>query len=57
MPVKTIDIRGANAHETFTKTRVGCRGIVVKGSRMLISHEVNTDYFLIPGGISESIRR
>lgn len=50
MPVKVIDIRGANAHETFTKIREGCRGIVIKDSRMLISHEVNTDYYLIPGG-------
>lgn len=48
--VKTIEIHGANAHKTFTKTRVGCRGIVIKDSRMLISHEVNADYYLIPGG-------
>lgn len=45
-----IEIYGANAHKTFTKTRVGCRGIVIKDFRMLISHEVNTDYYLIPGG-------
>lgn len=48
--VKTIEIHGANAHKTFTKTRVGCRGIIIKDFRMLISHEVNTDYYLIPGG-------
>lgn len=48
--IKTIEIYGANAHKTFTKTRVGCRGIVIKDFRMLISHEVNTDYYLIPGG-------
>ncbi len=50
MPVKTIEIHGANEHSTISKTRVGCRGVAVKGSRMLISHEVNTDYYLIPGG-------
>ena len=50
MVVKTIEIHGANKHKTFSKTRVGCRGIVIKDSRMLISHEVNTDYYLIPGG-------
>lgn len=50
MTVKTIEIHGANAYETFSKTRVGCRGIVIKDSRMLISHEVNADYYLIPGG-------
>ncbi len=48
--VKTIEIHGANAYKTFSKTRVGCRGIVIKDSCMLISHEVNTDYYLIPGG-------
>ena len=26
------------------------RGIVIKDSHILISHEVNTDYYLIPGG-------
>ncbi len=52
--VKTIEIHGANAHKTFTKTRVGCRGIVIKDFRMLISHEVNADYYLIPGGGLES---
>lgn len=50
MIVKTIEIHGANAHKAFSKTRVGCRGIVIKDSLMLISHEVNTDYYLIPGG-------
>lgn len=53
-PVKIIEIRGENAHETFSKTRVGCRGIVIKDSGMLTSHEVNTDYYLIPGGGLES---
>lgn len=47
---KTIEIHGANAHKTFTKTRVACRGIVIKDSRMLISHETNVDHYLIPGG-------
>ena len=50
MIIETMEIHGANAHKTFSKTRVGCRGIVIKDSLMLISHEVNTDYYLIPGG-------
>lgn len=50
MTVKTIEIRGANAHKTFSKVRVGCRGIVLKDSHMLISHEVKIDYYSIPGG-------
>lgn len=48
--VKMVEIHGANAHKAFSKTRVGCRGIVIKNSRILISHEVNADYYLIPGG-------
>lgn len=48
--VKTIELHGANKHKTYSKIRVGCRGIVIKGAQMLISHEVNTDYYLIPGG-------
>lgn len=48
--IKEIDIHGANAHKTFSKMRTGCRGIVIKDSLMLISHEVNADYYLIPGG-------
>lgn len=47
---KSIEIHGANAHQTFTKTRTGCRGIVMRDSLMLISHEVNADMYLIPGG-------
>ena len=50
MLIKTIEIHDANAHKTFSKARVGCRGIVIKDFRMLISHEVNTGYYLIPGG-------
>lgn len=48
--VKTIDIHGSNGHPAFSKTRVGCRGIVIKDSRMLISHEVKADAYIIPGG-------
>ncbi len=46
----TLDIRGKNAFETFSKTRVGCRGIVADNSRILISHELNVDFYSIPGG-------
>ena len=50
MQAKIIEIRGANAYPTATKTRVGCRGIIINDSQILVSHEVNADYFLIPGG-------
>ena len=48
--VKTIEIHGANAHKVFTKTRVGCRGIVIKDFCIPISHEVTADYYFIQGG-------
>lgn len=48
--LKEIDIHAANENKVFSKTRVGCRGVVVKDCRMLVSHEVKTDYYLIPGG-------
>lgn len=50
MAVETIEIHGADKHKNFSKICVGCRGIVIKDSHILISHEVNTDYYLIPGG-------
>lgn len=48
--VKIIEIHGANEHKIISKTRTGCRGIVIKNSLMLISHEINSDCCLIPGG-------
>ena len=53
MAVKTIEIYGANAHKNFSKTCVKCRGIVIKDSRMLVSHELNTDHYSTPGGSIE----
>ena len=47
---KTMEIRGANAIAAYSRLRVGCRGIVIKDDRMLVSHEVNVDCYLIPGG-------
>lgn len=31
-----IEIHGANAHKSFTKMRVGCRGIVIKAFYMIL---------------------
>ena len=50
MEAKTIDIFNGAAHGAAVTRRVGCRGTIVKDSRVLISHEVNTDYYLTPGG-------
>ncbi len=49
--MKQIDILGANRHETFTRTRVGCRGVVLTGEgTLLLAREERTDWWLIPGG-------
>lgn len=45
-----MNITGANAHPTYTHVRAGCRGIVRCGDEMLISHELNSGWYLIPGG-------
>lgn len=48
--MKIIDIFGDNRYETFSKVREGSRGIVVQDGKILLSHEENTDYWLLPGG-------
>lgn len=45
-----MHITSANAHPTYTHVRAGCRGIVLRGDEMLISHELNSGWYLIPGG-------
>ena len=45
-----IDIVGANAFAEQTHVRAGCRGLVLRGREMLISHELNSGWYLIPGG-------
>ena len=48
--MKEIDILGANRFETFSKTRVGCRGIVIRDDKLLVSREEVSDYWMLPGG-------
>lgn len=48
--MKTIAIYGDNRHETFQKTRIGCRGIVLRDGKLLLSREEISDWWLIPGG-------
>ena len=48
--MKELDILGDNRFETFSKTRTGCRGIIINNGKILASREVNVDYWLIPGG-------
>ena len=58
--METINIFGKNRFETYTKTRKACRDIVISNGMILLTYEVNTDQWFIPGGGlegSESIQQ
>ena len=44
------EIFGANRFEHHSKERIGCRGIIIKDSQILLVHELKNDLFMIPGG-------
>ena len=48
--MKEIDILGDNRFEAYTRTRVGCRGIVMADGKLLVSREEISDYWMLPGG-------
>lgn len=48
--MKEIEILGANRFETFTKTRTGCRAVILREGKILLSHETGTSWWLVPGG-------
>ena len=48
--MKEIEILGANRYDTFTKTRSGSRGIIVYDGKLLLSHEIKSGWWLVPGG-------
>ena len=48
--MKEISILGANRFETFSKTRVGCRAVIIQDEMLLLSHETRSGWWLIPGG-------
>jgi len=48
--MKELDILGANRFETHSKTRAGSRAVIVRGEEILLSHEIKTDIWMIPGG-------
>lgn len=48
--METINIYGANRFADFTKVRDACRGIVIRDGMILLTYEVNTDQWFIPGG-------
>ncbi|MBQ8344111.1 MAG: NUDIX domain-containing protein, partial [Clostridia bacterium] len=48
--MKELNIFGANRFETYSKTRIGCRGIVLQDGKLLVSREEISDYWMLPGG-------
>jgi 8-oxo-dGTP pyrophosphatase MutT (NUDIX family) len=44
------EIIGANRFEHPSKVRIGCRGIIIKDSLILLVHELKNDFYMIPGG-------
>lgn len=48
--MKETDILGANRFETYSKTRIGCRAIVLQDGKLLVSREEISDYWVLPGG-------
>jgi 8-oxo-dGTP pyrophosphatase MutT (NUDIX family) len=48
--MKTIEIFGEDRYPKHTKMREGCRGILIRDEKILLSYEKNEDQYLIPGG-------
>ena len=48
--MREISILGSNRFETFTKTRSGCRAVVIRNEEILLTREDRSDLWLIPGG-------
>lgn len=48
--METINILGENRSEYFLKIREACRGIVIWENKILLTYEVNTDQYFLPGG-------
>lgn len=48
--MKTLEILGANRFETYTKTRGGSRAVIIRDGQILLSHETESGWWLLPGG-------
>ena len=48
--MKTVEILGANRFENYTKTRDGSRAVVIQDGKILLTHELNSGWWLLPGG-------
>lgn len=48
------EILGSNRWEHPTKERIGCRGILIKASQILLIHGLDSDFYIVPGGGQEA---
>lgn len=48
--MKTADIVGENYFGSWDKSRTACRGLILDGANILLSHETVTDQWMIPDG-------
>ena len=48
--MKTIEIFGEERDPQYKYLREGCRGIIVRDGKILLSYEKEVDQYLIPGG-------
>ncbi len=45
-----IELTGDNYTGTWARTRIACRGIVLREGKLLLSHETGSGLWMIPGG-------
>lgn len=48
--MKTIEIFGEDRYPEYTKIREGCRGILIRGGKILLSYFKSLNIYMIPGG-------
>ena len=48
--MKTIEIYGRSFTGEAAHLRIACRGLLIRDKQILLSHEHNTGWYLIPGG-------
>lgn len=47
--MRTVEIIGKHFRGA-SHTRIACRGVIYENGKILLSHELNTGWYLIPGG-------
>lgn len=48
--MKKIVINGDNYIGKWNRTRLACRGVIIRDQKMLLSYDTKTDLYMIPGG-------